>query len=76
MQAEVRRDVRWIALDNHVIAVACEGYANDWTAYIGAVPGNNHYQEWEEVMRHGSKLRRDVAEILFPDFAAKFSWRE
>jgi hypothetical protein len=62
-------------LDRRVIAVAKEGYAGDWAAYIGAVAGENHEQEWQEVMKHGNKLRKEVAEVLFPNFASKFVWR-
>ena len=62
------RKTRWIALDSRVIAVAVEGGIGDWSAYIGAVEGRNHDEEWEEVARHGTKLPREVAELLFPDF--------
>jgi len=70
------RKVRWIALHTRVIVVAVEGSIGDWTAYIADVPGESHDYEWQEVMRSGAKLPREVAEALFPDFAAKFIWRE
>jgi len=62
------RKVVWKALDQKVIVVAVEGYADDWAAYIGAVKGEDHETEWEEVKDHGSKLAREVAELLFPQF--------
>ena len=62
------RKTRWMALDSRVIAVAVEGGIGDWAAYIGAVEGKNHNEEWEEVARRGTKLPREVAERLFPDF--------
>jgi hypothetical protein len=75
MQVEVRRKTQWVALDQKVIAVAVEGEVGDWTAYIGAVEGKNHYEEWRQVAKHGSTLPRKVAEAIFPDFAEQFTWR-
>jgi hypothetical protein len=69
------RNRRWIALDCRVLVVATEGWAGDWTAYIGAVPGHVHEREWEEVLHHGSKLPQKIAELLFPDFTEKYMWR-
>jgi len=69
------RKVDWKPLDRRVIAVAVEGYAGDWTAYIGAVAGENHEKEWRDVAEHGSKLRKEVAEAIFPHFAKQFVWR-
>lgn len=60
--------VSYIALDMQVIAVAVEGGVGDWAAYIGAVKGDNHEREWEDVGRHGTKLPQGVAELLFPSF--------
>jgi hypothetical protein len=68
--------IRWIALDRRVLAVAVEGEVGDWAAYIGAVKGENHELEWRKVAEEGTKLPRRVAEILFPDFAEQFRWRE
>jgi len=65
--SEVKR-VTWKALDSRVIVVAVEGYAGDWAAYIGAVEGRDHEEEWKEVERNGTKLSRELAEFLFPEF--------
>jgi hypothetical protein len=67
--------VEWRALDRRVLAVAVEGLANDWAAYIGAVPGRNHSREWRKVAETGTKLPRAVAEVLFPDFK-DLRWRD
>jgi hypothetical protein len=67
---------RYIALSRKVIAVAIEGEVKDWAAYIDGVPGDNHFLEAKEVARTGTKLPQKVAEILFPDFASEFSWRD
>ena len=60
--------VEWKPLDARVIVVAVEGHVGDWAAYIGAVEGENHEKEWLEVEEYGSKLPREVAEVLFPSF--------
>lgn len=65
---------RRIVLDMRVIAVAVEGEVRDWSAYIGAVRGDNHENEWQEVARKGTKLPKEVAELLFPDFK-NLTWR-
>lgn len=65
---------RYIVLDTKVIAVAVEGAENDWTAYIGAVRGWHHEDEWQKVKENGIKLPRQVAEVMFPDFK-HLRWR-
>ena len=67
------REVEWKALDGRVIAVAVQGgFQKDWAAYIGSVAGQNHSIEWENVMRNGAKLKREVAEAIFPNWAEKY----
>jgi hypothetical protein len=73
---EEKWKVRWFALSAHVIVVAKEGGAKEWAAYIDAVPGYSHAHEWLRVLEEGSKLPQKVAEVLFPDFAAEFIWRD
>lgn len=63
-----------VALAKDVLAVAVEGGNKDWAAYIGAVPGNCHDIEWQRVKDHGAKLRKEIAEILFPQFK-HLRWR-
>ena len=64
-----------LALDSHVLAVAVKGSIEDWSSYIGAVKGENHCKEYMEVAENGTKLPRQIAEFLFPDFAERFTWR-
>ena len=61
-----REDYR--ALSQRVLAVAKEGYVDDWACYIDAVEGNNHEAEVEEVYRYGAKVSKEIAEVLFPNF--------
>jgi len=56
------------ALDRQVLAVAVPGGADDWAAYIGAVPGKSHEKEVQAVAAEGSKLLKEVATLLFPQF--------
>ena len=71
---EEGKRVRYTALAQHVIAVAIEGYADDWTAYIDAVPGYSHEREWRRVLDNGDKLPKHVAMVIFPDFK-DLTWR-
>ena len=75
MRTQTEKRVRWIALDSKVIVVAVEGEVKDWAAYIGAVNGNNHFEEYPYVMNRGTKLPQRVAEILFPEFKC-LRWRD
>ena len=67
--------MRYTVLARTVIAVAKEGHNNDWGAYIGAVPGENHSLEYIRVLKYGDKLREDVARVLFPGFR-DLAWRD
>ena len=60
--------VRRVALHRQVLAVARTRIEGAWAAYIAPVPGMNHDDEEDEVLRHGSKLLEDVAIALFPIF--------
>ena len=64
------------ALDSKVIVVASQGgRGDDWAAYIGAVEGKDHDEEWKSVMEEGTKLDRKIAEIIFPWWATNYHWR-
>ncbi len=56
------------------MAVAVEGAIGDWAAYIGAIEGHNFDEEWQQIRDNGTKLPKDVAELLFPDFK-HLKWR-
>ena len=64
-------------LDSKVIAIAVVTKGIDeWTAYIGAVDGINHDLEWQHVADYGSKLYKELAKFLFPEFAEKYRWSD
>ena len=71
----IEKKVSWKPLAIDVIVVAVEGEVEDWSAYIGAVAGQNHDYEWQKVRDYGSKLPKEIAELLFPDFK-KLQWRD
>jgi len=63
------------ALDMHVLCIAVKGVIDDWSAYIGAVPGKNHTDEAELVAKDGSKLPYWIAKKLFPSMDEAYEWR-
>ena len=69
------KQIRYVALDARVLAVAVEGSVKDWSAYIGAVDGHDHDVEFHEVRDNGAKLPYEVAKVIFPDFDKVFRWR-
>jgi hypothetical protein len=55
-----------------ITVVAVEGAVQDWSAY--------HQTPWIDsneasVAANGDKLPQEVAELIFPEWAKKFSWR-
>ena len=69
-----RREVVELAPD--VICVAVEGAIGDWTAYIGAQIGaeSRNAENVERVATRGHKMRKGLAEFLFPEWK-RMSWR-
>ncbi len=63
------RTVKRQALAHNILVVATTRREGKWSAYISAVPGVNHDDEWEEVLRHGTKILETLASVLFPRFA-------
>jgi hypothetical protein len=53
-------------LSSKVMVIAKVGGYGDWCAYCDAVLGINHDDEEDKVLRHGDKIAKNVAEILFP----------
>ena len=50
-----------------IVIIAREGYADDWAAYIGALPGHHTEQEAiAHVAASGAKLSRVQAARWFP----------
>ena len=69
------REIEVKALSSKVLVVAVQGGdPRERTAYIDAVPGYSHDEEFEEVILHGSKLSMLHAQFLFPLWA-KLHWR-
>jgi hypothetical protein len=59
-------ETRHHALATCVLVVAIGGPADDWAAYVDAVPGRNHKQEAMGVANMGCKIRKDLAHLVFP----------
>ena len=59
-----------------VVAVVNED-VGDWTAYIDAVPGENHYREAADVASNGTKVSEQIAHIVFPYMKEqRYVWRQ
>jgi hypothetical protein len=65
---EWKPTIRLHALAMRVLCVASTRLEGTWSAYVDAVPGENHQEEYDQVLRFGDKLPEQVARILFPDF--------
>ena len=75
-QLRTDREYQRRAITRNILVVA---YVNpgpdDWVAYIGAVPGKNHDDEWQAVALEGDKLPEPVASYYFPGLASTHRWR-
>jgi len=61
--------IRYCALGHYqVMVVAVTRIECAWRCYIGAVPGQNHDNEWQEVRDQGGTLSERVALAIFPEF--------
>jgi len=55
----------YIALATDVLLVKAETKGIDWAAYIGAVPGKCHEDEYMLVIEHGNKVSETLARLYF-----------
>lgn len=69
--------------DYHALATKVMAFAvanvsvGDWAAYIDAVPGEDHDEEFGQLLekRMSAKLSHDIAKIIFPSYEEKYRWR-
>lgn len=64
---EDREDLLVRALDRQVLVVATRRL-DGWRAYIGAVAGKRHADEWRVVLDHGAKLHEAIARAIVPEW--------
>jgi len=62
----------YIALSSDVLLVKIETEGVDWSAYIGAVPGICHEQEYMIVAQRGNKVSERLARSYF---SSDLPWR-
>lgn len=63
-------------LSQRVLAIAVLGSSGlDWSAYVYHVPGLCHEDEKIIVARHGDKLSKEIATVMFPGIAKQYVWR-
>lgn len=55
------------ALSSSILVVAISR-PNGWCAYIKNVPGKNHHKEKKYVVMNGTKLEKELAEAMFPQY--------
>jgi hypothetical protein len=63
-----QRYTRHIALARDVLVVATTRVEGTWKAYCGSVPGMDHDNEWQKVLRQGSQLPELWASAMFVQF--------
>jgi len=56
------------ALASTALAVAHTRIEGAWCAYCMGVPGINHNDEYEKVLKQGDKLSEEIARLIFPEF--------
>jgi len=56
-------------IDKHVLVVAVARPGRTWKAYIGAVKGDDYYEEASGVVANGSEIPFELAEVCFKDLA-------
>jgi hypothetical protein len=69
-RAEWKRVTQYYAAHRQVLYVATTRIEGTWKAYVAPVPGKNHDEEWEAVLRRGVPVWEPEARIYFPEFAA------
>ena len=65
---EWRAYTHFIALHSQVLCVANTRIEGAWKAYCGPVAGINHHEEYEDVLKNGNQLSKDIAEVMFLGF--------
>lgn len=76
----MKEEFRQYTLATKVLAVVVinrkeDGEIFDWSAYIDAVKGHNHNNEWQRVCSMGDKLPLEIAKVLFLDLPIdNFRW--
>jgi len=65
---EFKPEIRIYALASQVLAVATTRIEGTWKAYINAVPGINHSEEFDDVLRHGEDPGERIARAIFSEF--------
>ena len=75
----MKRKINYYPLESKVLAVSVANYEEDGTlydltAYVDAVAGYNHKNEYPTIADTGNKIPREVACLLFPGLD-KNKWR-
>ncbi len=63
-------------VDKHVLLVAVRAPGNTWKAFIGAVKGEDYWTEATDVVKTGTPIPFELAEVCFHDLAGGEKWHE
>ncbi len=64
------------AIDKNVLLVAVEVLGDTWKAFIGAVKGEDYGAEALDVVKNGTPVPYELAEVCFEDLARGMKWHE
>ena len=73
-QTEKIREHEFYRISRRILVVAVKGAVDDWAAYVGIVDGGAE-DNWLFVWRNGTKIRYELAKVMFPNFSKKYNWR-
>ncbi len=72
-------EAEYYVLASKVMTIAIANISvGDWAAYIDAVPGENHDEEFNQLLekRGSTKLPYEIAKIIYPYYDNKYVWRK
>lgn len=72
-------EAEYCALASRVMTFAVVNITvGDWAAYVDAIPGENHDEEFDQLLekRSSTKLPYAIAKIIYPHYDAKYVWRK
>jgi hypothetical protein len=63
-------------IDKHVLLVAVRADGGTWNAFIGAVKGEDYVVEAQGIVKTGTPVSYELAEVCFEDLAKGERWHE
>lgn len=77
IKISVGKTLYLFSISSDVLVVASiHEKVGDWSAYIGAATEFSHKDAALRVWHHGTKIQKEIAEIIFPELKDKYLWRD